>query len=346
VPIRNKVNHELLPGVTIGDMGAKVGNDQIDNGFLIFKNMRVPYDNMCDRFSSINEKGEFTSPIENPDKRFAYCLGALTGGRITLVNSSNNMLINALTIATRFTHVRRQFGAPNQPETVLIEYPLVQSRLIPYFAFSFAMAFGNAEISNYWNDNQDKIFDEKNHRLAEIHALSSSLKAWTTWTTQRGLQECREMCGGLGYSAYNRLGSLREDHDVNCTWEGDNNVLLQQTGKFLLDCLRKLSKGKKLPFQSAQFLNVAFNADELQSELSGESKWAKGGKNLQEAFQIRANYWAHELAKAVMEETQKVGDPLLAWNNVQVPYVKKASFAFIELYMYNEFAATIKTFKQ
>lgn len=40
------------------------------------------------------------------------------------------------------------------------------------------------------------------------------------------------------------------------TWEGDNNVLLQQTGKFLLDSAKKLIKGKKLPFKCTSFISL------------------------------------------------------------------------------------------
>ena len=74
---------------------------------------------------------------------------------------------------------------------------------------------------------RNSLFDPKNKRLGEVHALISSMKAICTWYSFKGVQECREACGGHGYNTISLLGNLRNDMDVNQTWEGDNNVLLQ-----------------------------------------------------------------------------------------------------------------------
>lgn len=42
VPIRDKNTHRPIPGITIGDCGPKMGLDAIDNGFIMFRNVRVP----------------------------------------------------------------------------------------------------------------------------------------------------------------------------------------------------------------------------------------------------------------------------------------------------------------
>lgn len=41
-------------------------------------------------------------------------------------------------------------------------------------------------------------------------------------------KECREACGGQGLKTENRIGRLRGEFDVQCTFEGNNNVLMQQ----------------------------------------------------------------------------------------------------------------------
>lgn len=59
VPLRDNKTHKLLPGVLVGDCGPKNGLNAIDNGFIIFDNVRIPVDNQLNRISGVNDKGEF-----------------------------------------------------------------------------------------------------------------------------------------------------------------------------------------------------------------------------------------------------------------------------------------------
>lgn len=67
------------------------------------------------------------------------------------------------------------------------------------------------------------------------------------------------MMGGHGFSSYNKMGVLINDNEINSTWEGDNNILLQQTTKILLENMQRVMKGKEIQVGILKFMaNVLF----------------------------------------------------------------------------------------
>ena len=90
------------------------------------------------------------------------------------------------------------------------------------------------------------MFTPNNAKLAELHALISVLKVISSEETYEAIKECQLSCGGLGYSQYSGFNILLTNMIVQLTWEGDNNVLLQQTGKYLLDIYKNKMKGKQM----------------------------------------------------------------------------------------------------
>ena len=113
-------------------------------------------------------------------------------------------------------------------------------------AESITHIFGSRKITRIWQDNSAKLFEKDNRRVAEIHAIITSLKVICTESTGKNFSETRQACGGLGMSQFAGIGLRMNDQEGEYTWEGDNNVLIQQAAKYLLDLFAAKFKGKTL----------------------------------------------------------------------------------------------------
>ena len=238
VPLRDE-NHQTLAGVTVKDNGYKMGLNGVDNGRIWFDNVRVPVENLLNRYGSIDENGQYQSPIQNPSKRFFTMLGALVGGRVSVALGSNTAAKKALDISIRYALKRRQFKTlSEEQETLLLDYPTHQERLFPLLAKSYALTFALETLRRKFVESA--ALDDKR----EVEALAAGLKSYASWHAIDTIQECREACGGKGYLTENELPDLKADTDIFATFEGDNHVLLQLLAKSILtDFKQEFSDG-------------------------------------------------------------------------------------------------------
>ena len=234
VPIRDEDGNDL-PGVSTSDCGYKGGLPGVDNGRILFDRVRIPRENLLNRYGDVSEDGEYSSPIESTGRRFFTMVGTLVRGRVTVGGSAGAAARVALSIATRYALQRRQFQAPGDAEeTLLMDYLMHQKRLLPLIARSYALGFAQNELVSALHDLQAAGDDVDPTDQRELEGRAAGLKAATTWHATRAIQEAREACGGAGYMAENRLTALKADTDVFTTFEGDNHVLTQLVAKELL----------------------------------------------------------------------------------------------------------------
>ncbi|NQX26001.1 acyl-CoA dehydrogenase family protein [Microbacteriaceae bacterium VKM Ac-2854] len=233
VDIRDE-NGAFLPGVGGEDDGLKGGLNGIDNGRLHFDGVRVPRQNLLNRYGDVAADGTYSSPIASPGRRFFTMLGTLVQGRVSLDGASVAAAKVALTIAITYGNERRQFtGGSDEDEEVLLDYQRHQRRLLPLLATTFAASFAHEKLLIAFDDVFSGTNDTDDSRQ-DLETLAAALKSLSTWHALETLQESREACGGSGFLAENRFTQLRADLDVYATFEGDNNVLLQLVAKRLL----------------------------------------------------------------------------------------------------------------
>ncbi|GAA1999331.1 acyl-CoA dehydrogenase [Microbacterium ulmi] len=243
VPIRDEEGNDL-PGITTEDDGVKGGLNGIDNGRIAFDHVRIPRENLLDRYGEVAADGSYSSDIPSPGRRFFTMLGALVQGRVSLDGAATTGTALAEYIAITYANQRRQFDSGSgTDEVVLLDYGKHQRRLLPRVAQTYAQFFAHDELLKKFDGVFSGASDTPEER-EDLETLAAALKPLSTWNALSTIQECREACGGAGFIAENRFVGLHQDLDVYVTFEGDNNVLLQLVGKRLLSDYAKQFKGK------------------------------------------------------------------------------------------------------
>jgi len=93
-----------MRGVKTGDMGPKLGYHGKDNGWATFDKVRIPRDQMLQKFVQVDREGTFS--IEG-DLREMYAVMMFI--RNALIQKTKGYMSRALLIGLRYSVVRRQF---------------------------------------------------------------------------------------------------------------------------------------------------------------------------------------------------------------------------------------------
>jgi acyl-CoA oxidase len=154
VQLRSLEDHEIVPNLELGDIGMKYGFDTQDNGYLKFKQLRIPLFNMLMKHAVVTPEGEFKR-VGNEMIMYA-CMLIL---RAILVQIATLNLSMTTTIAIRYSCVRRQTAAGDGKEPQIIEYKTQQYRLFPALATTYAYYFSSCRFIN----NMQVIKDTTNN---------------------------------------------------------------------------------------------------------------------------------------------------------------------------------------
>lgn len=326
VPIRD-AKGAFLPGVGGEDDGLKGGLNGIDNGRLHFDHVRVPRENLLDKYGHVDKGGAYTSTIASPGRRFFTMIGTLVQGRVSLDGAAVVASKLALTIAITYANQRRQFSdGDGRDEVVLMDYQRHQRRLLTRLATTYAMSFGHEVFLAKFNDVFAGIADTDQDRQ-DLETIAASLKPFSTWAALDTLQEAREACGGSGFLAENRFAQLHSDLDIYATFEGDNNVLLQLVGKRLMtDYGKKMAKGGAGAVAGIVGRSIA-DATRIRA-LGSASSIAKGQHAL---LQGRVETMVAELGAKLRAAAKASADEAAAIFNANQDELIQAAYAYAEL---------------
>ncbi|GMS95458.1 hypothetical protein PENTCL1PPCAC_17633 [Pristionchus entomophagus] len=329
IQVRDEKTHRTLPGIRIGDMGEKPGQwNGVENGWMIFENYSCSPDALLNRGCELTDDGRYVHSFKSDRDKKSVSLGALSIGRIGIVGKGVNACRVAATIGIRYSAVRKQFGPPNGEELPILSYPLQRRRLLPALSAAISIGFFQTKMVDLFAQYMARVLsgeksDELGELSKEVHGLSSCCKPRSTWLGVNALAEARAACGGHGFLYISRLNELRDTYDPSQTFEGENNILVQQASNYLLS--QKKQGVLSSPMGSTDF---------LQSRPCTFTGW-KGDsiENVISAYEWLLHHTLNKTEKALEERKRRGEDAFTARNETQIDTAHPLAIAYAELTM-------------
>ncbi|XP_064101325.1 probable peroxisomal acyl-coenzyme A oxidase 1 [Macrobrachium nipponense] len=305
VQLRDEETHKSMPGVMVGEIGPRLGLNTNDNGFLMFKNYRIPRKNMLMKFSQVLEDGTYIRP-----KNDKLTYGTMVFVRVAICHDSCRQLQRAVTIATRYSAVRHQSELiPGEPEPQILDYQTQQYKLLPLIASVFGIQFAAMHVWKTYQQLTEDIEAGSTALLPEVHILSCGLKALSSSDTSSGVEICRLACGGHGYLASSNLPRIYTNTTAAITYEGENTVMWLQVARYLIKSCREASQGQPLT-KSVSYLTA--------NPVSAHENKDLSNAGLVEVFKSAVSSMVSENYKRLQQCCDEGEQYELAWNRCSV----------------------------
>lgn len=86
VQIRDE-NHTPLPGIEVGDLGSKMGDEANDTGFMRLTNVRIPREFLLAGYQTVSPSGEYIKSEKKTNPRLVYSTMMYTRGMMISVSN-------------------------------------------------------------------------------------------------------------------------------------------------------------------------------------------------------------------------------------------------------------------